>query len=124
MKLKDTHSDTIKIVVNDESKVDTTSDVTSVKENSTDSENIQNSEDNSETKETENIEENKEAEEVKDEFIDIDKIKAEVAEKDKRIDELEERLQKLYADYEKRSRSGISKKICCRKNSIRTSSYS
>ena len=52
MKLKDTHSDTIKIVVNDESKVDTTSDVTSVKENSTDSENIQNSEDNSETKET------------------------------------------------------------------------
>ena len=100
MKLKDTHSDTIKIVVNDESKVDTTSDVTSVKENSTDSENIQNSEDNSETKETENIEENKEAEEVKNEFIDIDKIKAEVAEKDKRIDELEERLQKLYADYD------------------------
>lgn len=98
MKLK-THNDKIKIVVNDDSKVEKTSDVTSVEETSKDSENLQNS-DNNETQKTEQVEENKESEENKDEFIDIDKIKAEVAEKDKRIDELEERLQKLYADYD------------------------
>ncbi|MBR0519539.1 nucleotide exchange factor GrpE, partial [bacterium] len=39
-------------------------------------------------------------EDVKDEFIDVDKMKSEIAEKNKRIDELEERLQKLYADYD------------------------
>lgn len=98
MKLN-THNDKIKIVVNDDSKVEKTSDVTSVEETSKDSENLQNS-DNNETQKTEQVEENKESEENKDEFIDIDKIKAEVAEKDKRIDELEERLQKLYADYD------------------------
>lgn len=98
MKLN-THNDKIKIVVNDDSKVERTSDVTSVEETSKDSENLQNS-DNNETQKTEQVEENKESEENKDEFIDIDKIKAEVAEKDKRIDELEERLQKLYADYD------------------------
>ena len=97
MKLNtDKNQDKIKIVVKDESKVDSNSETTPENENSKDSENLQ----NSEVQETENIEENKEAEEVKDEFIDIDKIKAEVAEKDKRIDELEERLQKLYADYD------------------------
>ena len=98
MKLN-THDDKIKIVVNDNSKLDNASDVTSVEENSKDSENIQNSND-SETQEPEKVEENKESEEEKDEFIDIDKMKAEIAEKDKRIDELEERLQKLYADYD------------------------
>ena len=98
MKLK-THNDKIKIVVNDDSKVEKTSDVTSVEETSKDSENLQNS-DNNETQKTEQVEENKESEENKDEFIDIDKMKAEIAEKDKRIDELEERLQKLYADYD------------------------
>lgn len=97
MKLNtDKNQDKIKIVVKDESKVDSNSETTPESENSKDSENLQ----NSEVQETEKIEENKESEEVKDEFIDIDKMKSEIAEKDKRIDELEERLQKLYADYD------------------------
>ncbi len=97
MKLNtDKNQDKIKIVVKDESKVDSNSETTPENENSKDSENLQ----NSEVQETEKIEENKESEEVKDEFIDIDKMKSEIAEKDKRIDELEERLQKLYADYD------------------------
>ncbi len=97
MKLNtDKNQDKIKIVVKDESKVDSNSETTPENENSKDSENLQ----NSEVQETEKIEANKESEEVKDEFIDIDKMKSEIAEKDKRIDELEERLQKLYADYD------------------------
>ena len=97
MKLNtDKNQDKIKIVVKDESKVDSNSETTPENENSKDSENLQ----NSEVQETEKVEENKESEEVKDEFIDIDKMKSEIAEKDKRIDELEERLQKLYADYD------------------------
>ena len=97
MKLNtDKNQDKIKIVVKDESKVNSNSETTPENENSKDSENLQ----NSEVQETEKVEENKKSEEVKDEFIDIDKMKSEIAEKDKRIDELEERLQKLYADYD------------------------
>lgn len=97
MKLNtDKNQDKIKIVVKDESKVDSNLETTPENENSKDSENLQ----NSEVQETEKVEENKESEETKDEFIDIDKMKSEIAEKDKRIDELEERLQKLYADYD------------------------
>ncbi len=97
MKLnKDKNQDKIKIVVTDESKVNSNLETTPKNENSKDSENLQ----NSEVQETEKVEENKKSEEVKDEFIDIDKMKSEIAEKDKRIDELEERLQKLYADYD------------------------
>lgn len=97
MKLNtDKNQDKIKIVVTDESKVNSNLETTPKNENSKDSENLQ----NSEVQETKKVEENKKSEEVKDEFIDIDKMKSEIAEKDKRIDELEERLQKLYADYD------------------------
>ena len=99
MKLKkDRHQDKIKIVVNDESKVDNSPETNSIKE----AENLQDSQEvkDSENKESEKVlEESKESEKT-DEFIDVDKMKSEIEEKDKRIDELEERLQKLYADYD------------------------
>ena len=106
MKLsRDRHQDKIKIVVNDKSKVDNLSEINPIKEdkNSENSQEIKDSENNESEKEKvieESTEESNEEKTTSDEYIDIDKMKSEIEEKNKRIDELEERLQKLYADYD------------------------
>lgn len=106
MKLsRDRHQDKIKIVVNDKSKVDNLSETNPIKEDksSENSQEIKDSENNESEKEKvieESTEESNEEKTTSDEYIDIDKMKSEIEEKNKRIDELEERLQKLYADYD------------------------
>ncbi len=106
MKLsRDRHQNKIKIVVNDKSKVDNVSETNPIKEdkNSENSQEIKDSENNESEKEKvieESTEESNEEKTTSDEYIDIDKMKSEIEEKNKRIDELEERLQKLYADYD------------------------